>query len=353
MPAIQLTAAILIAITGLRAQGRPEKPSNPKPPAWLNLQGKPMPELPAATWLAPEGAHPTTASLQKKAWILLFTTPGSPADRAAVNDLERLYEARAIEGLEVVVLAYSREDDARQELVTSRKLPFPVGSFLPGIDIYDFIGVEGGWMPTPRLVVIDANGIVVGHEMPDSRQLDALLAKTFSPEIERELHESLGTARAAYEAGFIGVAHALARKLAREDAPLGVDAAYLVEKCARHASWSSRDAELDRADRSPEIDYGRLLVLERRLGGLGGTRYITTRLAELKRSPRVEREAKLWSAFEKLLDGEVKAQGADARRREHDLAMAARDYDKFATRERACGAARFARDRAEALGDHE
>src|SRR5687768_7339068 len=70
-----------------------------------------------------------------------------------------------------------------------------------------------GSMPIPRFYLVDAEGKVVGQDVPEPADLERLLERVFVPALGRTLAPALDGARTAYDLGRPGAAWKAAEPL--------------------------------------------------------------------------------------------------------------------------------------------
>ncbi len=286
---------------------------------WRDLTGQPVPELQVEEWLNAEVEAPTAASLKGKVWLLEFFATWCMPCMGKVGRLSKLHDKYFDRGFRVVAVSSEPLDELKKAMVDKRKVKYWIGSDPDTVALQEF--AQGGEVAIPRFCLVDAKGRVVGHELPDDAQIEALLQDVFDPELHRELHAELAAARGAYEMGAYGVAwRATAPLLAHAEPLVAADARFLRDKIESYSAFRERTGEQDLAGLKPPDAFALLLVQRCEFDGLAAGAWAEQRLRGLRQDESVAKHKQAWAKLEEAVARDVNSAGKPyERKRAQDL----------------------------------
>lgn len=173
---------------------------------------------------------------------------------------------------------------------------------------------SSGGVGIPHFYLVDHKGQVVSDNYPTEQMIEDLLAKVFSPEIDRELTREVGEARKAYESGRVGAAWKLAGELEGSgEENVQADAKYLREKAETWVAEEFGEVERLLAAGEAAKAYGRLLVDSFRFEGMPEVSKMTEAMAKLEAEDEVKKDKYAWKSLRAALTKETDAAGDESK----------------------------------------
>ena len=182
-----------------------------------------------------------------------------------------------------------------------------------------------GGVGIPRFYLVDANGKVVGNDIPNEKALEKLLRDVADFKLDRKLHQSLAPAVLDFRRGALGPSFLFAQSfLASPDKALAADAKYLHSKIAKREKYAKKRV-LESANDAPHIRYGKLIGLKHELAGLELGKWASAQLKAFRKNreymahAEIKRRKTAWRSYEAALKREIKGKSAYDRKRVRQL----------------------------------